>query len=329
MDNTIDTRYMSRAIELARHGLGYVSPNPMVGAVIVHDGRIIGEGYHRMYGGAHAEVNAVNSVQDKSLLRSSTIYVTLEPCSHYGKTPPCAGLLIECGIPRVVIGIEDPFAKVSGRGIAMLREAGTEVSVGVLEEECRRLNRVFIAAHTLKRPFMTLKWAQSADGYMDVKRGGDTRPFRFSNPETTMLTHRLRSLNDAVITTAMTVNADNPQLTVRDWHGREPLKVIIDRSNNCRADAGLRQNSDTIILHDNLSEAMSALYGQGITSCLVEAGPQFLTSCIDAGYCDCAVVETSPVHLGSRGARPAPAPPGIPKSVRNCGGNLRIIYETA
>ena len=155
---------MRRALQLARCGDGFVSPNPMVGAVIVCDGSIIGEGYHRRYGEGHAEVNAVASVADKSLLKRSTIYVTLEPCSHYGKTPPCAKLLIDCGIPRVVIGCMDPFSKVNGRGVAMLRDAGADVTTGVLRQECMTLNKVFMVSHKLRRPYVILKWAQSADG---------------------------------------------------------------------------------------------------------------------------------------------------------------------
>ena len=165
-----DKIFMRRAIELARHGLGNVSPNPMVGAVIVNKGKIIGEGYHRRWGEAHAEVNAINSVSDKAQLTNSTIYITLEPCSHFGKTPPCAKLLIDSGIRKVAIGCLDPYKEVSGRGVAMLRNAGVEVITGILEDECLQLNKAFITAHTLQRPYITLKWAQSTDGFIDRKR---------------------------------------------------------------------------------------------------------------------------------------------------------------
>ncbi|MDE6556831.1 MAG: bifunctional diaminohydroxyphosphoribosylaminopyrimidine deaminase/5-amino-6-(5-phosphoribosylamino)uracil reductase RibD, partial [Duncaniella sp.] len=187
----VNPLFMQRALELAKNGALDASPNPMVGAVIVDaGGKIIGEGWHRRCGEGHAEVNAIASVADESLLKDSTIYVTLEPCSHYGKTPPCADLIISKGIPRVVVGCLDPFPEVSGRGIARLREAGIEVVTGVLEEECRKLNEKFITAHTLQRPFITLKWAESADGYLDA---------RISTPFTRMLAHKLRATSDAIL----------------------------------------------------------------------------------------------------------------------------------
>lgn len=324
-----DILYMGRALELARHGLGNASPNPMVGAVIVHDGRIIGEGYHRRCGEGHAEVNAVNAVADKTLLRESTIYVTLEPCAHYGKTPPCARLLVECGFRRVVVGCLDPFAKVCGRGIAMLRHGGIDVTVGVLEDECRRLNRRFFTAHTLHRPFMTLKWAQSADGFMDADRGEGGGAFRFSNGLTTMLTHRLRSLNDAILTTAATVRADNPRMTVRSWCGNEPYKVVLDRSYSLVCDYAIMSDDKLIISHDDLADTLTTLYRRNITSCLVEAGPRLLQSCIDGGFCDRVIVETAQVTLGQRGRHRAPVPPGVPVSVGRYDGNLRIVYDVA
>lgn len=212
---TIDEKYMQRALQLGRQGGGHASPNPMVGAVVVHDGVIIGEGFHRCCGQGHAEVNAIASVHDKSLLASSTIYVTLEPCSHYGKTPPCAKLLIDNQVPRVVVGTLDPFEKVSGRGVAMLREAGVEVVVGVLEEECLQLNKRFFIAHTTGKPWVLLKWAQSADGYMARHDGA----VQFSTPLTQSLMHRERSMVDAIVVGAGTVAADNPSLTTRCWSG--------------------------------------------------------------------------------------------------------------
>ena len=190
----IEEKYMRRALELARHGLGNTSPNPMVGAVIVdNSGRIIGEGYHRRCGEGHAEVNAIASVADadRGALRDATMYVTLEPCSHYGKTPPCAKLIIDTGIPRVVVGAGDPFKEVAGRGIRMMREAGIEVAEGIMAAESRALNRRFMTAHEQQRPFVTLKWARSADGFMDSDRA-DGQPAKFSTPLTAMLVHRLR-----------------------------------------------------------------------------------------------------------------------------------------
>ena len=189
---------MRRCLQLARHGAFTTAPNPMVGAVIVHEGRIIGEGWHRRYGGPHAEVNAVRSVrpEDEALLPHSTIYVSLEPCSHWGKTPPCAELLVEKGFRRVVVGCLDPNEKVAGRGITRLREAGAEVVVGVLEDECRWLNRKFMTFHALRRPYITLKWAESADGFIDRHRESrekDGDAVKFSTPWTQMLVHRLRA----------------------------------------------------------------------------------------------------------------------------------------
>lgn len=227
-----DKKYMRRAIQLARSSMTDTHSNPNVGAVIVADGRIIGEGYHRRCGQPHAEVNAVNSVSaaDRHLLPKSTIYVTLEPCSHYGKTPPCAKLIIDSNIPRVVIACGDPFEKVRGRGVAMLREAGIEVVEGVLEEEARSLNPHFFKAHSLGRPFITLKWAQSADGFMDaVRDSADAPAFQFSTPLDATMVHRQRAMHDAVLTTASTLLADNPRLDVRLWDGPNPAIVVIDR----------------------------------------------------------------------------------------------------
>lgn len=235
---------MRRAIQLAKSSAADTHPNPNVGAVIVARGRIIGEGYHRRCGSAHAEVNAINSVAegDRPLLKESTIYVTLEPCSHYGKTPPCAKLIIDTGIPRVVIACGDPFEKVRGRGVAMLREAGVEVVEGVLEDEARRLNPKFLTAHTLGRPYITLKWAQSIDGFMDAKRTAGQPHFRFSTPLDSALVHRERSLHDALLTTASTLIADNPRLDVRLWDGPDPKVVVIDRKGLITREAASRLN---------------------------------------------------------------------------------------
>jgi diaminohydroxyphosphoribosylaminopyrimidine deaminase (EC 3.5.4.26)/5-amino-6-(5-phosphoribosylamino)uracil reductase (EC 1.1.1.193) len=211
--------YMARCVELARKGKCEASPNPMVGAVIVCDGKIIGEGYHRICGDAHAEVNAINSVKDKSKLKQSTIYVSLEPCSHYGKTPPCADLIIEKEIPKVVIGCIDPFAKVAGRGIKKLQDAGIKVTVGVLEQECSNLNKRFITFHSKKRPYIILKWAESSDGFLDVKRTGGN-PVALSTPMTNMLVHKRRAEVDAIIVGTRTALLDNPTLSVRNWYGK-------------------------------------------------------------------------------------------------------------
>ncbi len=285
----INEKYMRRALDLARHGLLDASPNPMVGAVIVgSDGRIIGEGWHRRCGEGHAEVNAVASVKDKDSLRDSTMYVTLEPCSHYGKTPPCADMIIERGIPRVVVGTADPFAKVSGRGIARMKAAGIEVVTGVLEDECRALNLKFMTAHEKQRPFITLKWAQSGDGFIDGK---------ISTPLTSMLVHKLRATHDAILVGSGTVLADDPSLTTRLYAGKSPVKVVLDRRRRIGPEAGIfKGDTPVIILSDygSLGDAMSELYRKGITSVLVEGGAQVLESFMKEGLWDEIRVEISP-----------------------------------
>lgn len=325
-----DSIFMKRALELAARGRGFTSPNPMVGAVIVRDGIIIGEGYHRRCGEGHAEVNAVASVADRSLLGDSTMYVTLEPCSHYGKTPPCARLIIDSGIRRVVVGAVDPFPQVAGRGIAMLREAGVDVVEEVMADECRRLNARFFTAHTLHSPFVTLKWAQSADGFMDRKRRPDEPAARFSNAVTTMLTHRLRAMHDAILTTAATVNADNPLLTVRCWAGRDPRPVILDRRGLINPEAAIL-GRDAIIYNEDKApdDVLADLYSRhGITSVLVEAGPTLLQQFIDAGLWDVIRVETSPVELGDRGCISSPHIAAAPRHTVTAGGN-RLDYFSA
>ena len=230
---TSHEQYMLRCLELAGKGMGNVLPNPMVGAVIVHDGRIIGEGYHRQYGEAHAEVNAINDVETRratSLLKESTLYVNLEPCSHFGKTPPCASLIIEKQIPRVFIGNIDPYPKVSGSGIQMLKENGVDVTTGVLEKECAGLNRRFFTFHREKRPYIILKWAQTADGFMDKIREASEAPAQISTAQTKMAVHQLRTQESAIMVGTNTALLDNPHLTVRHWRGRNPLRIAIDRS---------------------------------------------------------------------------------------------------
>ena len=226
----IEEKFMARCLELARHGAGHTAPNPMVGAVIVRDGAIIGEGFHRRCGEAHAEVNAIASVEDEALLRESTIYVSLEPCSHYGKTPPCAELIIRKRIPRVVVGCLDPFPEVSGRGVRMLREAGIEVVTGVMEKEARQLNKAFMTFQTQKRPYVTLKWAESADGFIDKARTDRTEPpVVFSNPVTSVRVHKMRAESAAILIGKHTALLDNPSLTVRHWAGSSPVRLVIDK----------------------------------------------------------------------------------------------------
>ena len=284
--------YMRRALQLARCGELSASPNPMVGAVIVApDGRIIGEGYHRRYGEAHAEVNAVNSVSaaDRPLLTSSTIYVTLEPCSHFGKTPPCADLIVRTGIPHVVVAAVDPFSKVAGRGIEKLKQAGIKVEVGVLQEEAQLLNRHFFTAHTLRRPFVTLKWAQSADGFIDG-RNGDGPQCQISSPVTQTAVHKLRASHDAILVGSGTWLADSPSLSVRHFAGQSPRRFVYDR--RCRISD---LPADVVRLTDeNLPDALSRLYAEfGITSLLVEGGSLLLKSFLEANLYDDIIIETN------------------------------------
>ena len=223
-----DEKFMRRCIQLAKNGRQNAKPNPMVGAVIVYDGRIIGEGYHVRCGEGHAEVNAFASVssEDEPHLKDSTIYVSLEPCSHYGKTPPCADLIIRKGVHRVVIGCIDEFAEVQGRGIRKLREAGIEVEVGVLEEECKALNRRFFTFHREKRPYIILKWAQTANGFID----DHFLPVQISNDFTKMLFHKLRAEEDAILVGRVTDEREKPQLNVREWRGPNPKRLVIDHA---------------------------------------------------------------------------------------------------
>ena len=309
---------MRRALQLAANGRGQTSPNPMVGAVIVCDGRIIGEGWHRRFGGPHAEVNAVRSVENSEMLRRSTIYVTLEPCSHYGKTPPCAKLLIDSGVSRVVVGSLDPNPKVAGRGVAMLRDAGAEVTVGVLEEECKALNRAFMTSQTLRRPYVMLKWACSSDGYLDcVREAGDPAP-RFSTPASMQAMHRLRGDFDGIMVGSRTVVNDDPQLSVRLFPGRSPRRIVIDRSGVLTADHRIFAGEKSLVYSSGhalddvaevvevepgsgLSEILADLFSKGMISVMVEGGATLLQAFIDCGVWDEARVEISPVELGRRG----------------------------
>lgn len=276
-----DRAMMRRALQLAANGAGHVSPNPMVGAVITApDGRIIGEGWHRKYGGPHAEVQAFRNVrpEDEPLLTQSTIYVTLEPCSHYGKTPPCARLLVEKKIARAVIGCGDPNPKVAGRGIAILREAGIEVTENVLVEECRFLNRRFMTAHTLCRPWILLKWAESADGFIDCP---------VSTPLSKLLMHRERSMCDAILVGTDTILNDNPSLTTRFWPGNSPRPVAF-RSPHLPMDLTLGGREIIWLDRENpLEENMRILFSQyGITSLMVEGGAKMLAMFIAHGLYD-------------------------------------------
>lgn len=222
--------YMKRCIELAKNGLGTTYPNPLVGSVIVHDGKIIGEGWHKKAGEPHAEVNAVNSVKDKSLLKEATIYVSLEPCSHFGKTPPCCDLIIANKIPNVVVGTVDPFAKVAGNGIKKLIESGKNVTIGILEDECNELNKRFFTFHQKKRPYIILKWAETTDGFIAPISKEEKSPVWITNPYSRQLVHKWRTEEQAILVGTNTVLDDNPKLDARDFSGNNPVRIVLDKS---------------------------------------------------------------------------------------------------
>ena len=316
----IEEKYMSRCIELARKGMGNVAPNPMVGTVIVHNGKIIGEGYHRQCGEAHAEVNAIASVKDESLLKDATIYVSLEPCSHYGKTPPCSELIIRKGIPRVVVGCLDPFPEVSGRGIRMLRDAGVKVVTGVLEKEAQALNPAFMTFQLLKRPYIYLKWAQSADGFLDVLRNDVSVPaVTLSSAETMRRVHHLRSNVSAIMVGTRTALLDNPSLTTRHWAGNSPVRVVVDKKLQIPSHYHLLDGKvKTLVFTDCeavsrecleyiridyskniLLQILQELYVRKLNSLMVEGGTALLESFLKEDLWDEMWVETTPVKLFS------------------------------
>ena len=321
-DKTIDEKFMLRCIQLARGGRQNAKPNPMVGAVIVapftnlpspfttHHSpltthRIIGEGFHVRCGEGHAEVNAFASVrpEDEGLLSEATLYVSLEPCSHYGKTPPCADLIIKKGIRRVVVGCIDEFAQVRGRGVKKLQEAGVEVTVGILEEECRALNRRFFTFHSLSRPYVILKWAQTANGFID----DHGRQLAISTPFTTMLSHKLRAEEDAILVGRVTDEREHPQLTVREWSGRNPRRLVVDRNHPLN---------------------LQSLHAHNIQSLIVEGGAQTLRSFLDNDLWDEIRVETNHRLTVCDGTR-APQLPGnaIASEHHDYDGNTITVYR--
>jgi diaminohydroxyphosphoribosylaminopyrimidine deaminase/5-amino-6-(5-phosphoribosylamino)uracil reductase len=297
---------MQRCLELAKAGAGYVAPNPMVGAVLVHENRIIGEGYHRLFGQAHAEVNCINSVsaEDRHLISQSAIYVSLEPCAHFGKTPPCADLIIEKKIPHVVIGCRDPFKQVDGKGVEKLLAAGVQVTIGVLEKEAKTLNKRFITFHTQHRPYIILKWAQTANG--KIANDNAAERLLISNEFTNRLVHKWRSEEAAILVGTNTALFDDPSLTTRLWNGPNPVRLVIDMNLRLPADLQLFNGKiKTIVFNglqheerDNLlyyqvthdvkivHQLVHALYQLKIQSVLVEGGAQLLQSFIDEGLWD-------------------------------------------
>lgn len=317
----IDEKYMRRCLELAVNGRQNAKPNPMVGAVIVsRDGRIIGEGYHVRCGEGHAEVNAFASVkpEDEPLLSEATIYVSLEPCSHWGKTPPCADLIISKHVRRVVCGCIDPFAKVQGRGVKKLRDAGIEVTVGVLEQECLALNKRFITFNTHHRPYILLKWAESADGFISGEGG---RQVALSSPFTQMLVHKLRAENDAILVGRHTLDGDHPQLNVRLWTGRDPERIVLTHQ-----PASVPEGFSAF---DSIDAVLDHLYAEGKQSLIVEGGAQTLQAFLDRGLWDELRVETAPLVI-NEGVRAPQMPGGIElESQQDYDGQIIRVYRKA
>ncbi len=304
---THDT-YIKRCIELAKNGLGTTYPNPLVGSVIVYNNEIIGEGWHRKSGEPHAEVNAINSVKDKSLLSKSTIYVSLEPCSHFGKTPPCCDLIIANKIPNVVIGTIDPFAKVAGTGIKKLIEAGKNVTVGILEEECNNLNKRFFTFHNKKRPYIILKWAESEDGFIAPLSKEKKEPVWITNEFSRQLVHKWRSEEQAILVGTNTVIEDNPSLTTRDWSGNHPIRIVLDQNNRISKESHIFDNQvksititkENINFNNNIAlEITDFLFNEGIQSVIIEGGRQTLLTFIDANIWDEARVFRGEIYFKS------------------------------
>ena len=294
--------YIAHCIEIAQKGAYFVAPNPMVGAVLVRnsDEKILAEGYHERYGEGHAEVNCFAEAERRMAKGESykdcTLFVSLEPCSHYGKTPPCAKLIIEKGVGRVVVGMLDPNPLVAGKGVQMLRDAGIEVVVGVLEDQCRELNKRFLCLHEKHRPYVILKWAQTGDGFIDIKRTSGS-PIKISTPATKQIVHRMRAENMAIMVGTNTVLLDNPRLLNTHWEGRNPIRVTLDRHHRIPADARIfSDDSETIVYRERTDWpfVLSDLASRNIHSILVEGGTTLLAHILQTGIWDEIHVEVAP-----------------------------------
>lgn len=302
----MDKKYMQVCIDLALKGFPLAFPNPMVGCVIVHNDSIIGQGYHQQFGSHHAEVNAIASVENKELLEQSTLYVSLEPCAHFGKTPPCADLIVKSKIPRVVIGSLDTFSEVNGKGIQRLKETGIEVLTKVLEKECRAINKRFFTFHEKKRPYIILKWAQTSDGY--IAPLNQKEPLWISSPESKILVHQWRSQEQAILVGRKTVELDNPLLTTREVKGKNPIRIVLDRKLSLNKDLLIfNDDAPTLVVNDKLSSdnhlkidfnnlapsLLKELHRRNIQSIIIEGGAQTLNTFIDVKVWDEARVFTS------------------------------------
>jgi diaminohydroxyphosphoribosylaminopyrimidine deaminase/5-amino-6-(5-phosphoribosylamino)uracil reductase len=337
--------FMKRALELAAQGMGNVAPNPLVGCVIVYEDQIIGEGFHQRYGGAHAEVNAINSVDDKSLLQKSTLYVTLEPCNHQGLTPACTELIISHKIPKVVIATVDPNPQVSGKGIARLSEAGIQVELGLMEEEARWMNCRFITFHEKQRPYIILKWAETQDGFMDILReNGETGSFAISGKEAKTMVHRWRTEEAAILVGSRTVFIDNPQLTARHWEGKDPVRIVIDANLKVpRTHRIFEDRGRTIVFNrletrpifnieyvqlnfaeEILPHIMDYLRYEKLTSVIVEGGAATLGRFLELGLWDEIRRFKAPMKLEA--GLKAPIIDGIPAETLQVGDDILEVY---
>ncbi|CAM4167565.1 bifunctional diaminohydroxyphosphoribosylaminopyrimidine deaminase/5-amino-6-(5-phosphoribosylamino)uracil reductase RibD [Gillisia limnaea] len=316
----IHEKYINRCIQLAQNGLGTTYPNPLVGSVLTYKNSIIGEGWHQKAGGPHAEVNAIRAVKDQSLLKKATIYVSLEPCSHYGKTPPCSDLIIASGIKKVVIGIVDPFAKVKGKGIKKLLDAGCEVSVGILEDQCRELNKRFFTFHEKKRPYIILKWASTKNNFIAPLSKKERAPVWITNKYSRQLVHKWRSEEQAILVGTNTAVADNPKLNTRLWEGSNPVRILLDQNLRTPKDSALFDRSiKTIVITSQASrdsftkneigknelileaidfnkeiapQIVEVLYTHELQSVIIEGGGKTLQTFIDSGLWDEARIFT-------------------------------------
>lgn len=341
----IHEKYINRCIELAKNGLGTTYPNPLVGSVVVHNGTVIGEGWHYQSGQPHAEVHAIQSVKNKSLLKEATIYVSLEPCCHFGKTPPCSDLIIQHQLKKVVIGTIDPFAAVAGKGIEKLKKAGIDVIVGVLENECQQLNKRFFTFHNQKRPYIILKWAQSADGYIAPKEKKIQQPIWISNTLAQQLSHKWRTEEAGIMVGTQTVLDDNPQLTPRNWHGNAPTRLIIDKDLKTFPNHAIyNAEAPTIILTsvpnqlpsenytfeqvdfstDIILQLTKIMYNHQIQSVIIEGGTHTINSFLSAGIWDEARVFFSEKYLKS--GTLAPNFVKLPTETQQIDDNLLKIY---
>ena len=287
--------YIKRCLQIAKNGLGSTRPNPMVGAVVVHKNKIIGEGYTSEYGKNHAEVNAIKSVKNKALLKAATLYVTLEPCSHFGKTPPCSDLIINNQIPNVVIGCIDDNEQVAGKGVKKLKEAGINVTIGVLENECKQHHKRFFTYHNKKRPYIILKWAETNDGFIAPETKSEQKPVWITNLFSRQLVHKWRAEEQAILVGTNTVLEDNPSLTVRDWTGKNPIRIVINKTAKLSKDYTIfNDSSETLVINktqinsskNTINHICNTLFNKGINSVIIEGGAKTLQTFIDENLWD-------------------------------------------